>query len=339
MLRGAHLFITGGAGFIGSALVERFATDNRVTVFDTAFRDPHRHAAWTTHPNIAPIHGDIRDAAQVKQAMRGATHVVHLASIAGVRAVLQAPLDTMEITLQGTTNVLDAAAALPGLSRLVYLSTSEVFGAVADDVRETDDTRLGPAGEPRWAYAAAKLAAEHLCQMTRHTRGLPLVILRPFNIFGPGQWSGGAIHQFIDDALAGRPLCVHNDGTQVRAWCHIDDFVAGLALALQHPDAPGRIFHIGNPDNAISVRDLAHRIADLCQPAPPVRHARRDAADVQHRIPNISLAARVLGFAPAVSLDDGLRRTLDAVRARRDDTRADDAPPHHPPASPRSLPF
>jgi len=318
MLRDATILITGGAGFIGTRLAERLVDGNRVIALDNLRRDALRGTALARHPGLELIEGDVRDPAAVAHAMRRATHVVHLASIAGVDAVLGDPLLTMDVTIKGAFNVLERAVEHGGIRRFVDFSTSEVFGSFAWRAEESDVTALGAVGEARWTYAVSKLAAEHLCHVMHRRRGLPAVAIRPFNIFGPGQVGEGAIHHFIVRALRGRPLEVHNEGDQIRAWCYIDDMVDGLLLTLEHPAAVGRTYNIGNPRTALTVRNLARIVVRLAGSASEVVHVPWPQADVELRIPDISRAREELGFRPRVDLEEGLLRTIDWYRGELD---------------------
>ncbi|MDB4965685.1 MAG: NAD-dependent epimerase/dehydratase, partial [Myxococcales bacterium] len=207
-LEGAHVLITGGAGFIGSHLVEHLSrgAGNRLRILDTFRRDALRPARLHELPNVELIEGDVMDAAAVGRAMEGISHVVHLASIAGVDTVMKMPALTMRVSLLGTANVLDAALASGNCKRFIDFSTSEVFGRYAYHVTEFDVTTLGAVGEARWTYAVAKLATEHLAMMYHRQHAFPSVSIRPFNIYGPRQVGEGAVHHFIVRALRGDPL-------------------------------------------------------------------------------------------------------------------------------------
>lgn len=318
MIRDATVLITGGAGFIGTRLAGRLMDGNRVVVLDTLHRDALSGTALARHPGLELIEGDVRDPVVVAAAMRGATHVVHLASIAGVDTVLNNPLLTMDVCIKGTFNVLERAVEHGRLRRLVDFSTSEVFGSFAWRVGEGDVTALGAVGEARWTYAVSKLATEHLCHVMHRQHDLPAVTIRPFNIFGPGQVGEGAIHRFIVRALRGEPLEVHNEGDQIRAWCYIDDMIDGLLLTLEHPAAVGRTYNVGNPRTALTVRNLARVIVRLCGSASEVAHVPWPHADVELRIPDISRAREELGFMPRVDLEEGLLGTIDWYRAALD---------------------
>jgi nucleoside-diphosphate-sugar epimerase len=212
--------------------------------------------------------------------------------------------------------VLEAARANPHIERVIDFSTSEVFGSYAYNVREGDLTSLGAVGEARWTYAVSKLATEHLAHNYHKQFGLPALSVRPFNIYGPGQVGEGAIHRFIVQALHGRTVTVHNDGGQIRAWCYIDDMVAGILLCLERPEAVGQAFNIGNPRSVVTIDDLARRIVRLAESKSEVAYVPWNHADVELRIPNIDKARRLLGYEPAVGLDDGLARTIAWYRGR-----------------------
>jgi nucleoside-diphosphate-sugar epimerase len=242
--------------------------------------------------------------------MAGCDSVVHLASIAGVDTVLKNPVLTMRVSMVGTMNVLEAAHAAGGISRLIDFSTSEVFGRYAFNVTEWDATTLGAVGEARWTYAVAKLATEHLAMNYWKQYGLPTVSIRPFNIYGPRQVGEGAVHHFIVRALKGEPLTIHNDGSQIRAWCYVDDIVDGILMALTKEQAIGHAFNIGNPRSTLTIHSLAREIIRLSSSGARLEFVTREQADVELRIPNIEKARELLGYRPRVDLEEGLLRTV-----------------------------
>jgi UDP-glucose 4-epimerase len=167
----------------------------------------------------------------------------------------------MRVNMIGTYNVLEAAAAtLDTLERLVDFSTSEVFGTHAFNVSEGHVSTIGSVGEARWTYAVSKLAGEHMAHAYHDELGVPTVTVRPFNVYGPGQIGGGAIRAFIEAALAGEDLVVRGDGSQIRAWCFVDDMVEAVVLSLERPEAVGHSFNVGNPRSAVTIFDLAQRV-------------------------------------------------------------------------------
>jgi len=316
MIYGKRVLLTGGAGFIGSALAARLINDNEIVVLDNGQRDALTSTDLMRHPNMCFVRGDVLDLKVVEEAMRGCSIVVHLAAIAGVDTVLRMPVTTMRVNMLGTCNVLEAALQTGGIERVVDFSTSEVFGAYAYKVREADLTSLGAVGEARWTYAVSKLATEHLAHNYFKQYGLPAVSVRPFNIYGPGQVGEGAIHRFIVQALRHDDITIHNDGSQIRAWCYVDDMVDGLLATLERADAVGQAFNIGNPRSVVTIHSLASQIAQLSGSRSRLVYTQWENADVELRIPNIDKARQVLGFEPRINLEEGLRRTIEWYRER-----------------------
>jgi UDP-glucose 4-epimerase len=317
-LQGKRILITGGAGFIGTTLARQLVDANDVVAVDNLHRDALSGTELAEHPRFTFHRGDILDADLMRELARGVTHVVHCAAIAGVDTVLASPVRTMRVNMIGTYNVLEAAQTTAGtIERVIDFSTSEVFGTYAFKVDETHVTTQGSVGEARWTYAVSKLAGEHMGRAYYDEYGLPLVSVRPFNVYGPGQIGGGAIRAFIEAALAGEDLVIHGDGSQIRAWCYVDDMVEGALLCLEHPDAPGESFNIGNARSAVTIFDLASRIKRLTECPGEIRFQPLHYTDVELRIPNVDKARQVLGFEARVELDDGLARTIAWYRDRK----------------------
>jgi UDP-glucose 4-epimerase len=310
VLSGKRILITGGAGFIGTTLARRLVGDNEIVAFDNLHRDTLTGSELASNENLTFVQGDLLDAEAVIAAARGATHIVHCGGIAGVDAVRQSPVTTMRVNLIGTYNVLEAALATEGVERFVDFSTSEVFGTYAFRVAETSVTTTGSVGEARWTYAVSKLAGEHMAHAYHEELGLPTVSVRPFNVYGPGQVGGGAIRAFIEAALAGRDLTIHGDGSQIRAWCYVDDMVEAVLLCLERLEAVGQSFNIGNPRSAVTIYDLATRIKRLSGCPGEIVFQPLHYTDVELRIPNVDKAREVLGFEASVELDEGLERTI-----------------------------
>ncbi len=317
-LQGKRILITGGAGFIGTTLARRLVDQNEVVAVDNLHRDALSGSELLEHPNLTFHQGDVLDPELVRELAEGATHVVHTAGIAGVDTVLESPVRTMRVNMIGTYNVLEAALRTKDtLERLIGFSTSEVFGTHAFRVDETHVTTQGSVGEARWTYAVSKLAGEHLSRAYYDEFGLPVVSLRPFNVYGPGQIGGGAIRAFIEAALDGRDLVIHGDGSQIRAWCYVDDMVEATLLALEHPAAIGESFNVGNARSAVTIYDLATRIRRLIGCPGEIRFQPLHYTDVELRIPNVDKARQLLGFEAAVELDEGLARTIAWYRSRK----------------------
>ena len=313
-IRNKRILLTGGAGFIGTTLARRMVNHNQVVVYDNGHRDSLKDSELSTHPNVQIIRDDVLNLEAVKRAMRGCHIVVHLAAIAGVDTVLKMPTTTMKVNLIGTYNVLEAALQEQHIERFVDFSTSEVFGAYAYKVTEGDVTSLGAVGEARWTYAVSKLATEHLTHNYHGQYDLPTLSIRPFNIYGPGQVGEGAIHRFIVRALNNEDLEIHNDGSQIRAWCFVDDIVEGVLLCLEKPEAVGQAFNIGNPRSVCTIYDLARRIVRLSRSTSKITFVNIDFSDVELRVPNIDKARKLLGYEPKVELEEGLSRTIEWYR-------------------------
>jgi UDP-glucose 4-epimerase len=310
--------LTGGAGFIGTTLSRRLIDDNEIVVLDNLHRDAMGATELASHPNMTFVQADVLDADAVRETLEGATHIVHLAAIAGVDTVLESPVRTMRVNMIGTYNVLEAAhATIDTLERLVDFSTSEVFGRHAYKVEEVHETAQGSVGEARWTYAVSKLAGEHLAHSYHDEFGLPTVSVRPFNVYGPGQIGGGAIRAFIETALAGEDLVIHGDGSQVRAWCYVDDMVDALLLVLERPEAVGEVFNVGNERSVLTILELAEQIRQLMGAPIDINFRPLHYTDVEMRIPNIDKARKLLGWEPRVDLEEGLARTIAWYRERQ----------------------
>ncbi|MGN6798051.1 MAG: NAD-dependent epimerase/dehydratase family protein [Gaiellaceae bacterium] len=317
MLEGKRIFISGGAGFIGTTLARELVDRNEIVAYDNLHRDVLSGTGIGDHPNFTFVQGDILDQDAMREAAAGATHFVHCAAIAGVDTVLQSPVRVMRVNVIGTYNALEAAiATLPTLERFVDFSTSEVFGTHAANVTEGQVSTIGSVGEARWTYAVSKLAGEHMAHAYHDELGLPAVTVHPFNVYGPGQVGGGAIRAFIENAVAGRDLAIHGDGSQIRAWTYVTDMVSGVLACLEHPSAVGQAFNIGNPRGTVTIFDLAQRIRRIAGVDVDIVFQPLHYADVELRIPNVEKARSVLGWEPLVELDDGLEKTIAWYRAK-----------------------
>ncbi len=220
----------------------------------------------------------------------------------------------MRVNMIGSANVLEAASRIPRCSRVVCFSTSEVFGQQAFRSSETDSAVMGRVGEARWTYAVSKLAEEHLAIAYYQEKWLPTTVVRPFNVYGPGQVGEGALKTFVIRALQGEPIEIHGDGTQIRAWCYVDDMVEGVLLAMVHPRAVGESFNIGNQRAVTTIYGLANTVLRVLNSESPIVFTRKDYADVELRIPSVSKARELLGFEAKIDLEEGIRRTAEFYR-------------------------
>jgi nucleoside-diphosphate-sugar epimerase len=318
MIKNATVLITGGAGFIGTALTARLIDQNHIRIFDNLRRNALAQTELARHPNLELVVGDVRDAEAMNKAVSGADYVVHLAAIAGVDTVITNPVTTMEVCLEGTLNALRAAHKTGSVKRFIDFSTSEVFGAYAYRVREADVTSLGAVGEARWTYAVSKLATEHLAHNYWKQYHLPTCAIRPFNIYGPGQVGEGAIHTFVTRAIKGEPIKIHNQGDQIRSWCYIDDIINGILQALKRDEAVGETFNIGNPRSTVTIYQLAKMVVQFAKSRSEIEFVPWDFPDVELRVPDIKKAEQLLGYRPLVDLDEGLIKTIQWYRAKLD---------------------
>jgi UDP-glucose 4-epimerase len=317
LLSGKTIFLTGGAGFIGATLTGKLHEQNRIVIFDNLSRDSLKEKPWASHSNVSVIRGDVTDGPALRRAVEEAQpHVmVHLAAIAGVDTVVKSPTTTMRVNMIGTTHALEAAVRIPKLERFVDFSTSEVFGSFAFRADEAQMTSVGAVGEARWIYAVSKLAGEHLVHAYHREFGMPTVTLRPFNVYGPGQVGEGAIHRFVVAALRGEDLEIHGDGTQIRAWCYVDDMVEGVLRAMEHPNAVGQSFNIGNARAVVTIFGLANTIVRVLGSPSQIRFIQKDYVDIELRVPNVHKARELIGFEAHVDLEEGLRRTAAYYRS------------------------
>ncbi|HSW21371.1 MAG TPA: NAD-dependent epimerase/dehydratase family protein [Burkholderiaceae bacterium] len=315
MIRGKTIFITGGAGFIASTLIARLAEHNRIVVYDNYTRNTLRDTPYNRHPNVTQVEGDVLEFERLKASMRGAQIVVHAAAIAGIESTVRNPVTTMRVNMIGTANALEAAQQVGGVERFLEFSTSEVFGSQAFKVGEGAQTVTGAVGEARWTYAVSKLAGEHLAHAYFKQHGLPAVTVRPFNVYGPGQTGEGALSIFVRKALKNEDLLIFGDGTQIRAWCFVDDMVEGVLCALEHPAAIGESFNIGNARAVVTVYGLAEAVCRVVGSRSRILFRPALSADIELRIPNVDKARQRIGFAAQIDLDEGLRRTAQWIAA------------------------
>jgi UDP-glucose 4-epimerase len=309
MIEGKRIFITGGGGFIGSAIAERLIDANDIIIYDNFIRDALSRKNFANHKNLRVIKGDVLDFDHLRCEMRGAHIVVHCAGIAGVDAVTVSPTRTLEVNTVGSLNVLKAAVELDHCDRVVCYSTSEVFGQRAFSSHETDMTMVGAVGEARWIYAVSKLAEEHAAIAYYKEKGLPTTVVRPFNIYGPGQVGDGAIRTFVQRAIRNETIYIHGEGTQIRAWCYIDDMVEGTLLAMTKPEAIGESFNIGNHRSVETIYGLANSVVRILGSHSKIEFSGRKMVDVELRVPSIEKACRLLDFVAKVSLEEGILRT------------------------------
>lgn len=305
-LSGKRILITGGTGFIASFVIEKFYPNNKITVFDNGRRNAFKFLPKNIQDKIDVVEGDIRNIDQVKKVVKKKDIVIHLAAIAGASFYEKDPLLTLSVNLFGTANLLDAVKDQK-LNRIIIFSSSEVYGSEAYNMSEQNLTCIGPVSEGRWSYAISKIAADHLAMAYFKKYNLPIVIVRPFNIYGPRQVGEGAISNMILTAIRDKKIYVTGLGNQKRAWCYVEDLVCGIDKILKK-DIRGECFNIGNPEEYISIIELAKAVQLKLKEA-KIIFLKGKKIEILRRSPDIKKANKLLKFIPQINLDEGLGKT------------------------------
>lgn len=315
-IKNSRVFITGGAGFIGSNIVKQLGAHNELFIFDNMHRNAMQHVLDGVDKKPVMFKGDVMDYDALEKAITEANpnYIVHCAAIAGIDTVVKRPVSTLEINMLGTANVLRAANTLKDLKRIVTFSTSEIFGPHAYNSNERSASVIGATGEARWSYAVSKLCGEHLTIAYHSQFGMPGVVLRPFNVYGPGQVGEGALSIFIQRAIKGEEILIHGDGNQIRAWCYIEDMVNAVLQALSHDGAVGKSFNIGNPRAVTTIYGLASTVIRLLDSKSKIRFVRKDYADIELRVPDPNWARTEMDFVAKHDLEDGIPLTAEFYR-------------------------
>jgi len=311
-MKGKNILITGGGGFIGTALAERLVDQNTVTLLDSNFENnAFRYSTISKSSNIRLANIDILNQDDLKDVVRDAQIIIHMAARLGVQEVIHNTKQTLDVNYIGTSNLLKAIGSNSECERFVFFSTSEVFGSNAFRITENGNSILNSIQDPRWCYSLSKLAAEHLVFSYFREDSLPVVVIRPFNVFGPRRIGDNVARRFILNALSCVELKVYGDGTQIRAWCYIDDFCEAVLASMENKNAIGEAFNIGNPCNTVTIYEFAKKIICLSDSKSRIVFEKLDFADIDIRVPNIEKARRILGFVPKVELDAGLITTIE----------------------------
>ncbi len=302
--------VTGGAGFIGSHLVDRLVERGD----DVIVLDNLATGSATNLDSVADriefVHGSVLDAMLVDELVQRSDVVVHLAAAVGVKLVVEKPLRSLITNIRGSETILEAAHRYR--AKVLLASTSEIYGkGTKVPFAEEDDRLLGSTQVARWAYSTAKAVDEILAFAYHRERGLPTIVVRLFNISGPRQTPtyGMVIPRFVEQALAGEPLTVFGDGTQSRCFCHVDDAVEGLLQLLDRDDAVGEVFNLGSAEE-VSVADLAALVIELCGSKSEVQLIAYEDVymagfeDMARRVPDLSKIEKRLGWVPTRSLKD-----------------------------------
>lgn len=321
----AHIIVTGGAGFIGSHLVERLLAEGKRVVVIDDLSTGRRENLDGAKQNVALrfIHSTISDCNELPELVRAAESIYHLAAAVGVELVVKTPIRVLQTNLHETEVLLDEAAkhAVP----VLLTSTSEVYGKSQKTAfSEEDDLLIGPPHQARWSYACSKLMDEFLGLACSKERGLPVVIARLFNTVGPrqiGQY-GMVLPRFIGAAREGGPLKVYGDGLQSRCFCYVQDTVEALVRLQQSDAARGEIFNIGSTEE-ITILALAKLVIECLGSKSTIEHVPYSQAyepgfdDMRRRKPVVEKLARAVGFTPSTPLRKIIELTANSMKNRR----------------------
>ncbi len=319
-----RVFITGGAGFIGSHLAQLLLDrGHRVSILDDLSTGSLENLEPVrAHKNLVFCRGSIFDEPLLGEMIGNCDAVVHLAASVGVRLIVTDPVYTIENNIHGTELVLKHVAAR-GVRTLVA-SSSEVYGKGSRiPFSEDDDLILGPTTKGRWSYACSKAIDEFLALAYHKQQKLPVTLLRLFNTVGPRQTGryGMVIPRFAASALNGTPIEVYGTGTQSRCFSNVRDVVEVFAALLDCPASHGQVFNVGGTEE-ISILDLARRIKALAESSSEIRFIPYHEAmeegfeDMQRRVPDVAKLKRVIPFAPRFDLDATLRQVIEHLRPR-----------------------
>lgn len=317
-----QILVTGGAGFIGSHLVERLlaAGHSVVVIDDLSTGSMENLASVSQHPGLHRVHSRLSTCDELSALVAESDYIYHLAAAVGVDLVVQAPVRVLETNLHETEVMLKAAAAhrVP----LLLTSTSEVYGKSSKpEFSENDDLLIGPPTHSRWSYACSKLMDEFLALAFHKEQGLPVIIARLFNTVGPRQSGeyGMVLPRFIQAALRNEPLRVFGDGLQTRCFCHVSNTVEALVRLQNCPAAVGEVFNVGS-DEEISILTLARRVIEVLESNSTISPIPYDQAyapgfeDMRRRRPCLRKLAETIEFQPQTHLEDLIRSTAVEIK-------------------------
>lgn len=317
-----RVLITGGAGFIGSHVVDRHvAAGDEVVVIDDLSTGDLANLAHHPPGAVRLVEGRVEDPAVLNAAWDQIDLVYHLAAAVGVFEILKRPLDALQSNLRATDAVFDRAAA-DGV-RTLFTSTSEVYGKNGSGaLRETDDSTFGPTSVSRWLYAMSKATDEFLAIAHHRESALPVTVVRLFNTIGPRQSAayGMVVPRFVRQALAGEPMTIFGDGTQTRCFTNVFDVVEALGRIASTPSAVGQVVNIGQPGE-IAIQDLAELVRAITGSRSPVAYIGYDQAygpgfeDMRRRVPDVSRLRALIDFVPDTPIEQTIRHIVAWVQA------------------------
>ena len=315
-----QILVTGGNGFIGSHLTEKLLSfGHQVTVVDDLSTGQRGNLGRVmSHPKLKLIHADLGDPALIREVCEGVDVVYHLAAAVGVALIAKHPIQTIHRNIYPTQLLLEELRRLHLTGRSVSMflaSTSEVYGKNPKSIWcENDDLVFGATTKPRWSYGASKAIDEFLALACVRECQMKIVIGRFFNVSGPRQSGayGMVLPRFVEAAMAGKALVVHDDGLQERCFAHVSDVVNAVTTLMKTESSYGRIYNIG-ADQPISILEMAKRVVAIVNPKATIQFQSYSQAydddfeDIRRRVPDLTRIREAIGYAPACSLDDIIR--------------------------------
>ena len=316
--------VTGGAGFIGSHLVDLLVEDeNDVLILDDLSTGRHNNIrVHTGSPRVEFILGSILNESLVDDAVRRSDVVLHMAAAVGVNLIVERPLESLATNIRGSEIVLEKCHKYG--RKVLVASTSEIYGKnTSDSLSEEDDRILGSPIKTRWSYSEAKAIEEVLAHAYWREKGLPTVTVRLFNTVGPRQVGsyGMVVPRLVEQALSGLPITVYGDGKQTRCFGHVRDITAALLLLVNADEAEGQVFNVG-ANQEISINELASRIIQLTESKSRIVHVPYDQAyeigfeDMERRVPNTARLRALTGWQPSHSIDEIIRDVAASLHER-----------------------
>jgi len=320
-MNGKVVMVTGGAGFVGSHLIEALlAQDNEVHVFDvTPLEKALNLKEVAAHPNLHYFAGDLREQSDIKRFWRkDADHIFHLASVVGIKNYIADPLKLVDISVIGTRYILEEAAK--SRTRILFSSTSEIFGKNPDIPWSEDSDRvLGPTYVDRWSYSSSKAVCEHMLYGMYKNCKLPFTIVRFFNVYGPRQNPYFVVSQSVYKALRGEQPLLYDDGKMTRCFTYVEDIIKGVLIAAEAPQAIGEAFNLGNTveiDMQYVIEtilreadtDIGYRVFDT------QKEYGKQYEDIIRRVPKVTKAKEILGWEAEIQIEEGVRKTIEWAR-------------------------
>ena len=291
--------ITGGSGFIGKNLVSLLKNEHDVLVLD---KNP------ISNQNVDFVECDLLDSEKISNVLDGSDVVIHLAAAVGVKLTEENPLHTLNLNIQGTQNILESCKN-NNVKKIIFASSSEIYGEPTHiPIKESDPPM------PITTYGVSKIVGEEYVKAYANTSSLKYSILRFFNAYGPGQSSSFVMSEFVSKAMENKPITIHGNGQQLRAFCHISDIVNGINLCLTN--GHNEIFNIGNNQEPVTIFDLAKTIKKISESSSEItflpfeNSERKRTSEIMKRIPDITKAYDLLGYQPHVSLNEGIKSIL-----------------------------